>query len=295
VLLLAALLLYFCVLEAVTRMGFAHVSHIQARIVAHYGQALQLQPTGSDASRTILLVGNSILVHGVDHDKLEGELAPDHVVELSVENTFYLDWYFGMRRLFSQGSRPAILVLCLSSQQLISPSTDGEYFAHYLMDRRDLVRVKREGQLDMTMASNLFFANLSSWLGSRSGIRNWLLGEIMPDIAQLTNYLPETAPPMPPDNIVLQQALPRLQAMQRLCEEHGTRFVFLIPPLREPDESSEAIQAAATHAGITVLFPYRQREFTASYFSDAIHLNERGASLFTEKFAPALHRMVSQN
>ena len=99
---------------------------------------------------------------------------------------------------------------------------------------------------------------------------------------------------MPPDNIVLQQALPRLQAMQRLCEEHGTRFVFLIPPLREPDESSEAIQAA-THAGITVLCPYRQREFTASYFSDAIHLNERGASLFTEKFAPALHRVVSQN
>jgi hypothetical protein len=206
----------------------------------------------------------------------------------AIENTQYLDWYFGLRRLFAEGSHPGVVALCLSTRQLISKGTDGEYFAHYIMQGRDLLSVRKEAKLDVTTTSNFFFASHSAWLGSRASIRNWLLGELMPNVEQLTAYLPQQVSAMPSGDVVVGEGMRRLQTLEALCASHGTRFVLVIPPSMRPGDRSDELQAAAESVGIRVVIPYRAAEMPASYFEDGFHLNSQGAVAFTEKLALAL-------
>ena len=84
-------------------------------------------------------VGNSLLLHGIDRDSLRVLMGPNYQVVLyPIEGTTYLDWAYGLRRLFAEGSRPAVVVLCISTRHLLSDATDGEGFAHALMQLRDL-------------------------------------------------------------------------------------------------------------------------------------------------------------
>ena len=296
VLLLALLVVYCGALEIVTRTKFARISRVQRRIDNDKRTALELKPSAGDGSKTFLLVGNSLLVHGVEPDKLHKEMAPSYYSEvLGIENTQYLDWYFGLRRFFAEGSKPAVIVLSLTTRQLISHGINGEYFAYQMMQERDILRVKKAAHLDNTMTSNLFFANQSAWLGSRSMIRNWLLGELMPSVDQLTAYLPEKAPPLPADELVIQQSLGRLEEMQELCRINGAGFIFVLPSVRGVSDVEDKLRAAAADAGIVVLVPFRGGEMRAAYYSDGFHLNALGADLFTKKLGLDLVGPLSQN
>lgn len=296
VLLLALFIIYCGGLEVVTRTKFTRISRVQRRIDNDKRAALELKPTASDGAKTFLLVGNSLLVHGVEPDKLHQEMASNYYSEvLGIENTQYLDWYFGLRRFFAEGSRPAVIVLSLTTRQLISHGINGEYFAYQMMQERDILRVKKAAHLDNTMTSNLFFANQSAWLGSRSMIRNWLLGELMPSFDQLTAYLPEKAPPLPADELVIQQSLGRLEEMQELCRNNGAGFIFVLPSVRGVSDVEDRLRAAAADAGIIVLVPFRGGEMPAAYYSDGFHLNAQGADLFTKKLGLELVGPLSQN
>jgi hypothetical protein len=288
-LLLALLVLYCAALEIVTRTKFTSISRVQRRISADKQAALHLQPTALDGSRTVLLVGNSLLVHGVQPDHLHQLMGPRYYSEvLGIENTQYLDWYFGLRRLFAEGSRPSVVVLFLTPRQLTSNGIDGEYFAHYMLRAQDTLELKKRARLDNTMATNFLFANGSAWLGSRAMIRNWLLEELMPDVEKLTSYLPEKAAPLPSADVVVPPSVARLQEIQALCRENGSSFLFVIPPTTGSNELQEALRSAAARDGVTVLVPVRGGEMAVSYFSDGFHLNPQGAAIFTERLGTQL-------
>ena len=111
--------------------------------------------------------GNSLLLEGLDLPRAQQALASRYSVSrFVVEQTQYLDWYYGIRRLLAEGARPSILVMTLPTGHLISDGTRGEYFAHYQMQAGDIVEVARAANLDMTTASNFWFANWSEWLGA---------------------------------------------------------------------------------------------------------------------------------
>lgn len=172
VLLLAAVALYFLVLEGFAREVLPRISENQRRIAYDYRATLQLRPTTADGARSVLVVGNSLLLHGIDRNQLRALMGPSYQVVLyPIEGTTYLDWAYGLRRLFAEGARPAVLVLCISTRHLLSDSTDGEGFAHALMQFRDLGPVVRDSHLDMMTASAYFFANMSAWLGTRTTFR----------------------------------------------------------------------------------------------------------------------------
>src|ERR1700745_58427 len=106
-LLLTVVSLYCGALEVITRLKFTRISRVQRRIENDKGAALSLEASTGNGSTTVLLVGNSLLVQGIDPDKLRQEMAPRYYsVVFGVENTQYTDWYFGLRSLFAQGSRP---------------------------------------------------------------------------------------------------------------------------------------------------------------------------------------------
>jgi hypothetical protein len=287
--LLAGLFLYSAALEVVTRRGFSRVSRNQRRVYQDLSAAKSFAPRAENDAPAMLVVGNSLLLEGIDRESLKKELAPNYQLALlPVENTQFEDWYFGLRRLFAEGSRPSIVVVCLSTRQMMSRATDGEYFAYYLMQERDLLAVKKESHLDNTMASGYFFANRSEWLGSRAQIRNWLLQEIMPNMEHLIGFFPGKTPPMPPKEQVVAGVLPHLLALDQLCKANGARLIAVVPPALSREDASADVQASAAREDIPVLVPLRPTDVTPDDFHDGFHLNPRGAARFTQRLASAL-------
>ncbi len=294
--LLAGLFLYCATLEVVTRLGVSRVSRIQRRIYQDLAAARSLAPQASNAQPTMLVVGNSLLLDGVDRASLKKDLAPNYqLTVLPIENTQFEDWYFGLRRLFREGSRPTVVVVCLSTRQMMSRATDGEYFAYYLMQGRDLFAVRRESQLDNTMTSAYFFAHRSDWLGSRAQIRNWLLQEIMPNLERLIGFFPGKTPPMPPKDQIIAGVIPHLLALNDLCKSNGARLVVLVPPTLSHDDASAAVQDSAAREGVSALVPLRPGDVSPTDFYDGFHLNSGGAARFTHRLASELLQRLTAN
>ena len=287
--LLIGLSAYCLALDIGARAGFARVSRIQGRVARDLWTARALRPRASTGEPTMLIVGNSLLLHGVERESLTRRLAREYqVVLLPIENTQYEDWYFGLRRLFADGARPAIIGVALTTRQLMSSTTFGERFARLLMRPADLLEVKRASDLDNTTASAYFFANLSEWLGSRGEIRSWLFFKLIPGLEEVTALFPPKKADLPPSAQVAAAAMPHLQALDRLCREHGARLVVIVPPTLSEDGASAAVQAAAAGAGIAFVVPMRPGEISSGDFLDGFHLNPGGAARFTPRLGEAL-------
>src|ERR1700693_2112369 len=185
VLLLGGLVIIFAALEISSPRILARFSRIERRINHELVEAQHLTPAVY-GHPTWLLVGNSVLNEGVPIDGLRADLAPDYSVNrLVIEQTHYLDWYFGLRRLLEDGSHPSAIVLTLSPPQLASHFTLGESFARRQMSIRDFSRVVREADLDRTTASNYFFAHWSNWLGDKAYIRQCVMILLVPNFREL--------------------------------------------------------------------------------------------------------------
>jgi hypothetical protein len=290
VLLLLALLLYFAALEFTMRTVVPRVSQVERRHNADYQAALGLSQRASTGLKTVLIVGNSLLQEAIDRDGLrEMSSSRYRVVVFPIENTTYLDWYFGLHRLAMEGSRPDIVILCLNIRQLLSNSTNGEGFARSMMWTGDILEVAKTAGLDSTITSNYLFANLSAWLGGRWVIRNWVLEGWMPNARALVDlFTPQgTVTPISLETIA-ERAIPRLKKLRDLCETFGAQFIFLVPPAVSGAESLTRIQSAAVDAKISLLIPFEPGEMPAATFSDGFHLNPKGARIFTERLAAQL-------
>lgn len=286
--LLALLVVYLGVLEAASRTVVPRFSASTRRAEQDFEAARQLRAATSD-NRKLLLVGNSLLLHGINRHTLRRELEPGWASAfLPMENTSYWDWYFGLRRLLAEGSRPSAVILSINVRNLVTDSTNGEQFAHTMMQRSDLLRVADVSNLDNTTASGYFFASFSSWLGGRVGIRNWLLQRWLPHADLLVlSFIPRGGSAFA-DGIVESHALPRLKQMQDLCRSYGARFIYVVPATRNTSDPAMALQTAAAAAGIDVIVPFAPGEMPAEGFEDGFHLNERGAASFTDRLAPIL-------
>ena len=295
VLLLLALLLYFAALELMMRTVVPRVSQVERRHNADRQAALRLSQRPPQGMKTVLIIGNSLLQEGIDREKLREVSASQYrVAVFPIENTTYLDWYFGLHRLAVEGSKPDVVVLCLNIKQLMSNSTNGEGFAHSMMWMGDILEVAKTAGLDSTNTSNYFFANLSAWLGGRWFIRNWVLEEWMPKAKTLVDlFTPRGAVTPIPLEATVEQTTQRLKKLQDLCETFGARFVFLVPPATSGADSLIKMQSAAEETKISVLIPFKPGEMPAAAFSDGFHLNPNGARIFTERLAILLSESLA--
>lgn len=194
------LLITMCMLAGI-ELGTYHivyrVSKNLSRIHNEGSAAAQIHG-GIQGQQDVLLVGNSLLLHDVDMNKLEHQLAPDqHVQQFAIQATTYYDWYYGLRGLLADGARPDLVVVCLEARHLVLSSVRSEIFAYYLMKRRDFFDVRHSLKSTGTEAFDLLVANTSIFYALRKELRQVLLQRLLPELPQLAEKIAQAPKPQP--------------------------------------------------------------------------------------------------
>lgn len=287
--------LFLAALEAGQRYLLPRVKAVDHRLTRENAGAEQIKP-GPGQPVPVLLVGNSLLKRGIDLSLLNEKLHPEYdVVRFVVDDTNYLDWYYGLHRLFLEGARPKAVILVLNGRQLISPDVHGDSFATLLMDRSDLLAVKRTVASDNTTTSSLLFANFSRYYGMRSELHKWVLLHLFPAFPDLAVKLRPETPPLAPDEQIGAAAAQRLKQMSEMCARYGAQFIFVVPPSTAARDGSSAIQAAGNRIGVQVLVPFQPRQLPSNLYEDGFHLNYQGAEVFTQALSSSLRQLLGSD
>jgi hypothetical protein len=271
--------------------GVPRLSRIQHRTMNEYHAAVA--PPGPPASPgRVLFVGNSLLAAALDLSIVGPALHPEWQAQrFVVESTGFLDWYFGLRRLFSDGARPETVVMMLDRRQLVATSIRGEYFAHYMMKTTDFFQVVRALQLHPTAASTLLAGRLSAFYGTRVEIRKVALGHLIPGAPELTSFILNRPDSGQPDARFDTLVAERLGALVRLCAQHRVRLVFVVAPTRG-NTYSDKIEAAGATLPLDIIPAPRSGELQASDYQDGFHLNTIGARKYSVQFANILRQRL---
>ena len=263
-------------LEGATRFGFTRISRIESRIHNEYVHVHVVRP-GTLARPTILLLGNSLLLDGVDYDSLRRTLAPRATaVRFVIESTAYLDWYYGIRRLLAEGARPDRIVLCLNVSQLLSSSIRGEYSAFYLIRTQDIAEAGRAAGFDLTNLSGLFLGRYSLFYAGKSNLRNFVLNAVDRSYADvLHDFVTKPGPEFGYSQVLI-QAVSRLDTLRELCAQYNVRFDFLLPPGFGDSEAGLVEAGKQAGASKIVLVPVPENSWGPDKYSDGFHLNQEG-------------------
>jgi hypothetical protein len=288
--LLTLLALYFATLELASRTVITKTSASLNREQADYAAMLKIRPTGKSGKPSMLIIGNSLLLHGVDRPVLVEATASRFDVSLfPIEGTSYYDWYFGMRRYFDENARPAVVVLCMNARQIASDATNTEHFPHAMMRIQDLPDVVKASRLDTMTASNYVFTHWSMWLATRANVRNGLMERLMPRSVELVpHFTVRGDAALGADERTADRVLVRLQEFQSFARANGAEFIWAVPPTEFLEDAAPLVSERAREAGVSVVIPFKPGEMPDSAYSDGFHLNPQGATAFTGRLAPAL-------
>jgi hypothetical protein len=280
--------------EGVARLAFDRGSRIQRRMADEYRMARTIGTDESTGRTRVLFVGNSLLDEDIRFDRLRDAVASQwDARRFVVEQTFYYDWYYGLKRLFQEGARPDVVVLMLTTRQWLRTDTRGDYSAYYLISTRDLPAAARDLNLNATQATSLAFANVSEFWGARAEMRNFIIGHLMPDLGRLMAFssVADSTPIL--DDAVARDVSDRIARLNALVSSYGGRLITVLPVLAEAQDGSVGFMRSARALKISAVRPVRSGTFGLNLYRDAgFHLNLEGATAFTEQLIPALSSEV---
>ena len=281
-------------IEIAAKYLLKHDSATYARVSQQYEQALKVQPAGVEEPPTVLIVGNSLLLHGIKLDRLQEMTATRmRVYPVFLEQTGYYDWLYGLRRLFRKGSRPDVVVVGVGVNYFLENGIRQDYSPGLFFDTRDTLAVASDLKLDRTATSNLFLAHFSTFWDTRSAIRTQVLSRAVPHLQNLFSLI-NLKPSVPNKEEFEALSVPRLQRLQHLCAQHGTKLILLLPPTLSSEGPISEMARTARQVGVEVSVPVDPTALTAKYFQpDGMHLNSDGAAIFTSALAKDLPERVA--
>jgi hypothetical protein len=269
-------------------------SETYARVSRQYAEALRIRPSKPAEPASVLMVGNSLLLEGVDVQRLQKLTAGQvRVYPIFLEGTGYYDWLYGLRRMFREGVRPQVVVLGVGVNSFVANSVRQDYVPMMFFNAQDTYEVASDLKLDRTATSNLLLAHSSAFWDTRSVIRTQILRHTIPRYQELVSLL-KPQPVIPPASVFQETADSRLQRLRELCEAHGAKLILLVPPTLSSEVAVREMTAAAQKAGVGTLVPIDPVALSAKYYQpDELHLNPEGAALFTSELAASLPNTVA--
>jgi hypothetical protein len=276
-------------LEVSAHYLLRHNSATYARISKQYERALQIRSAEPDEPKSVLMVGNSLLLHGVKVDQLQSLTAASmNIYPVFLEQTGYYDWFYGLRKLFRQGARPDVVIVGVGVNYFLENGVRPDYVPMIFFDARDTLAVASDLQLDHTATSNLLLAHSSTFWDTRSAIRTQVLNHAVPRLQELFSLItPKPSVPEGPE--FAEVAVPRLEKLRDLCEAHGAKLILLVPPTLSSETAVGDMTRAAQATGVDVSVPIDPEALSAKFYQpDGMHLNSDGAVLFTSALAKDL-------
>jgi hypothetical protein len=271
-----------------------HHSPTYARISRQFDEAVKMRPAGSGEPSSVLMVGNSLLLHGVELDRLQAlTSARMRIYPIFLEATGYYDWLYGLRRLFREGARPQVVVVGVGVSYFLENGVRQDYAPMLFFDARDTLAVASDLHLDRTATSNLLLAHSSTFWDTRSAVRTQILRQAVPHLEDLFSMLSQK-PAIPEGREFEETAIPRLQRLNELCEAHGAKLILLVPPTLSSDGTVRKMALAAYTAGVDVSVPIDPAALSEKFYQpDGMHLNREGAVLFTSALAKDLPERIA--
>ncbi|PYU82086.1 MAG: hypothetical protein DMG50_13215 [Acidobacteria bacterium] len=264
-------------------------SETYARVSQQYAEAVKVRSSRSGEPASVLMVGNSLLMEGIDVDRLQ-ELTSSkmRIYPIFLEATGYYDWLYGLQRLFRQGARPQVVVLGVGVNSFLQNSVRQDYAPMLFFDVRDVLGAAADLNLDRTATSNLLLAHLSVFWDTRSVIRTQVLRRMVPHCKELFSLVkPKPALPPAPELAAITTA--RIRSLRQLCEAHGAKLILLVPPTPSSEQSVRQMAIASEKAGVDSLVPIDPATLSERFYQpDELHLNSEGAALFTSALATYL-------
>jgi hypothetical protein len=270
-----------------------HHSATYTRISRQYEEALKARPSGPGEPPSVLMVGNSLLLHGVKLDRLK-ELTSSsmQIYPIFLEATGYYDWLYGLRRLFRQGAKPQVVVLGVGVNYFLRNGVRQDYVPMLFFDAEDTLAAASDLHLDRTATSNLLLEHSSVFWNTRSTIRTQILNHMVPHLEDLF-LLINQKPSIPESPQFEGTSILRLQRLGELCEANGAKLILLVPPTLSSENAVNKMAYAAHIAGVDVSVPIDPEALSASFYQrDGMHLNSDGAQLFTSALAKDLPERV---
>ncbi len=294
VVLLGIIIVLLVSFEAFTRSVVERRSNVQKELNREFKDAVQIRRDRMSPHKQLLVVGNSLVGHGLDFKILQKSLSPEwQVHRYWIYNTAYEDWYYGLRRLFAEGSRPDVVAIDFAALHWYASGIRGDYSSLYMFRTQDIPDVASDLGLDRTKTSNLFFARYSKFYALRSETRKVVLQVLLPDLSKMYDLFKPTVSRHLSDQEVLALLEPRVAKMSKLVEAYGASLVLIVPPIPRPGEEYHAeLMTAARQAGVEALIPMSCSDVPAKNFVDDMHLSPQGAALYTTKLVSVMRPVL---
>lgn len=270
-----------------------HYSTTFTRVSQQYAEAAKVRPGGPGEPSSVLMLGNSFLLDGVDVDRLR-ELTSGsvRVYPIFLEGTGYYDWLYGLRRLFSQGARPQVVVIGLEGGTLLSNGV-WEESPKLILAARDVLGVASDLGEDRTATSNLMLAHISTFWTMRNFFRRRLLERMVPHFDHLFPFLRASDLSVPRGQEFEAAVMFRLRTLRELCDAHGAKLILVIPPIPSSGNVARRMAMASEQVGVKALVPIDPAALAPGFYEpDAIHLNPNGAVRFTSALAVDLLKAI---
>ena len=288
--LLLAIAIILVAFELATRLVIEHKSKVQREVNVNYAEAIGIRRHRPPAPRQLLVIGNSLVGHGIDMDELRRDLPTGwRAHDFWIYNTNYDDWYFGLRRLFADGSRPDVVAVVFAAMHWNATGIRGDYSAQYLFSTGDIPEVQSQLDLDKTTTVSLLFSRFSKAYAIRGEVRKVLLNQLLPDLPRMYGLFKPGPTRQFSERQFVDVATRRMLAYKELASRYGVALIVVVPPIPRPgEEHHAALRAAAAKAGVQIAIPLAGANVPPSDFSDDLHLTPQGATLFTSALAQVL-------
>jgi len=266
-----------------------HGSGTYARVSRQYNEAVSVRPSGPSEPPSVLIVSNSLLLHGFRLDRLDALTSSRmRVYPIFLEATGYYDWLYALQGLFRQGARPQVVVVGVGVNYFLEDGVRQDYAPMLFFNRRDTFAAASDLHLDRTATSNLFLAHESVFWDTRSPIRMQMLKRIVPHLEDLFSVVNQK-PAIPEGSEFAAASIPRLRRLRDLCDQHGAKLIVLLPPTLSSEKAVSEMVDAGRSAGVEISVPIDPATLSAKYYQrDGMHLNSDGAVLFTSALAKDL-------
>jgi hypothetical protein len=280
-------------LEVLSNYLLKQYSGTYLRVSRQYVEAVGSRPSNPGEPASVLMVGNSLLLAGVDLDRLQQLTATSlRIYPIFLEATSYYDWLYGLRRLFRDGARPQVVVVGLPVSSFLGNGVRHEYGPLMLFDAREVFDASSDSGLDRTAMSNLLLEHWSAFWDTRSILRAQILRHMIPHFEALF-MLAKGQPTIPQGAEFDRIAISRAQRLRELCEAHGAKLILLIPPTPSSESVARQMATVSRKAGVETLVPISPAVLSTRYYeSDETHLNSEGAAIFTSALATSLCKKI---